>query len=119
MVDVKKIKTRKLKKSLSSKKVEEDNLQNINNHTNNLKKNDAVGAKERKKIKSRKIRMSFSVKEEKQMDKQMETFEKVSITVMVFILVLCFIVGVSLGYVLYRIAINSSSAMFIVKDLLC
>lgn len=52
---------------------------------------------------------------EKKIDKEIEHENDLSITVIISILVLCFFVGISLGYMLYRIAINSSNAMMIIK----
>ena len=60
--------------------------------------------------------MSFTAKEEEKIDHQMEKEENISIVVMLIILIFCFIIGISLGYMLYRIAINSS-AMYIVRNL--
>lgn len=96
---VTKVKSRKIQKGASSEKTTKKTVQNS------------------KKVKSRKIRMSFTTKEEQQMDRQMEKEDNLSVVVMIIILVLCFVVGISLGYVLYRIAINSSNVMFIVKYL--
>lgn len=61
-----------------------------------------------KKIKSRKICMSLSKAEEKRLDREIERDDNVSVMLIVVILALCFIVGISLGYVLYRIAINGA-----------
>jgi hypothetical protein len=61
-----------------------------------------------KKSKIKKISMSLSKAEEKRLDNDIEKNDKMSIVVMGAILVLCFVVGISLGYLLYRIAINGS-----------
>lgn len=61
-----------------------------------------------KKVKTRKIRMSLSKAEEQKLDKAMEKEEKMSIMLIVIILALCFIVGISLGYILYRIALTGA-----------
>lgn len=109
MSEIKKVKSRKLKKDVSS--LEKD--LKINNDT--LEKIEVTN-KVAKRIKPKKIKMSFTNKEEKQIDHQMETEENISIVVMLLILVVCFILGITLGYMLYRIAINNSS-MFIVRGL--
>lgn len=77
-----------------------------------------------KRVGSRKIRKSNILDDkgidilnnkEEQLDKEIAKEDNLSITLMVIILVVCFIVGIFLGYMLYRIAINSSNVMFIVK----
>lgn len=54
----------------------------------------------------RKIRMSSTLKEEQKLDSEMERSDNFSILIIVGILAICFVVGISLGYVLYKIAIN-------------
>ena len=77
-----------------------------------------------KRVGSRKIRKSnilddmeidFLNNKEEQLDKEIDSEDNLSITLMIIILVVCFVVGIFLGYMLYRIAINSSNVMFIVK----
>lgn len=103
MADTKKIRSRKIRNGindkpvLNSKKVESKNTEKVENRNTDLSK---------KKVKTRKVRMSFSKAEEQKLDKAMEREDKVSIAVMVIILSICFIVGICLGYILYRIAIN-------------
>ena len=63
-------------------------------------------AKGKEKIKTKKIPMSLSKVEEKKLDKAMEKEEKISITLIIVVLALCFIVGIYLGYILYRIALT-------------
>lgn len=116
MTDVKKIKARKLKKNNSSDDIDVDINKGVVDDKKQSKSNNRVV---KKKVKSRKIKMSFTAKEERKMDNQIEVENNISVAFMMFILVLCFIVGISLGYILYRIAINNSSAMFIVRNLLC
>lgn len=55
--------------------------------------------------------------EEVSLDKEAEQEESISIFVIVLILAICFIVGISLGYLLYKIAIDSS-AVVMVRNLL-
>lgn len=56
--------------------------------------------------------------EEQKLDRELENEDNFSITVMIVILVLCFVVGILLGYVLYRIAMNSSNVMFVITHYL-
>lgn len=55
--------------------------------------------------------------EEVSLDKEAEQEESISIFVIVLILAVCFIVGIALGYLLYKIAIDSS-AVVIVRSLI-
>lgn len=107
MSDTKRIKSRKIKGVLISKddKLKESSINNVTEKNKDLSN---------KKIKSRKIKMSFIDKEEEKMDKQIELEDNFSMAAMIGILVVCFIVGISLGYILYRIAINSSNAMMLI-----
>ena len=89
MASAKKIKARKIKK-VSDINQESDLLEN----------------KENRKIKPKKIRMSFSKAEEKKMDEAIARDDNVSIALIVLILAVCFVVGITLGYILYRIAIT-------------
>lgn len=89
MASAKKIKARKIKK-VSDINQESDLLEN----------------KENRKIKPKKIRMSFSKDEEKKMDEAIARDDNVSIALIVLILAVCFVVGITLGYILYRIAIT-------------
>ena len=70
------------------------------------------------KVRKRKIKTSVNNKENvvvskdeymDQEDKKIENDDNFSIGLMIFILVLCVIVGIVLGYLLYRLAINSSA----------
>lgn len=89
MASAKKIKARKIKK-VSDINQESDLLEN----------------KENRKIKPKKIRMSFSKDEEKKMDEAIARDDNVSIALIALILAVCFVVGITLGYILYRIAIT-------------
>ena len=89
MASAKKIKARKIKK-VSDINQESDLLEN----------------KENRKIKPNKIRMSFSKNEEKKMDEAIARDDNVSIALIVLILAVCFVVGITLGYILYRSAIT-------------
>ena len=76
------------------------------------------------KINSRKIRkkefediyFNESIEEEK-LDKEINAMDNLSVGVMILILIGCLVLGVSLGYILYRLAMNSS-ALIIVNSLL-
>ena len=98
--NITKIKARKLKKIQN--KIEELNKESISN-------------KENKEDKSKKIKMSFTKKEEQILDKKIELEDNISIVAMIGILIFCFVIGISLGYILYRIAINSSNAMVLIR----
>lgn len=58
-----------------------------------------------KKIKPKKIRMSMTKAEEKKLDKELEMDNNISTAFLLAILVLCFVAGIFLGYVLYKIAL--------------
>lgn len=75
-------------------------------------------AVEKEKIRGKKIKKKVIDEEEKVTDNSLETEETMSIAVILLILLLCFIVGVVLGYLLYHIAINSSNALLIVQSFL-
>lgn len=107
----KKIKPRELIKNNFSKKnnlenigeSKESNQKFIDNTKNNMKSNF-----KNKNIKLKKISMSLTKKEENELDNYIEKSDNISIVVIVAILIVCFIVGISLGYILYRIAINGA-----------
>ena len=72
------------------------------------------------KVKGRKIRVSNNEKEidkevieEDKLDREIETEDNMSFALMIFILAMCFIVGTVVGYLLYRLAINNSNALYI------
>ena len=95
----------------NDKKIESDELKKSNNFSNSSlekfkKNNDDVVKKKRNKIRVKRISMSLTKNEEQEIDKAMEKNDKMSIMVIVVILVLCFVVGISLGWILYNIAIN-------------
>ena len=64
------------------------------------------------KIRKRKIRTSEIINndtEELELDESVVVEDNLSLGLMIFILVVCVLVGVFLGYFLYRLAINSSA----------
>lgn len=101
MTSVKKVNSRKIRYNSKTKDIDDDSIKN-RNKDNIVSSSDIVS----KKIKSRKIRMSKTLAEENELDKAIERYDNMSVAVMVFILVVCFVVGILLGYFLYRIAIN-------------
>lgn len=62
--------------------------------------------KKNNEIPKKKIRMSLSKREEKLLDKAAERDDDMSLLAIIFILVVCFAVGILLGCFLYKIAIN-------------
>ena len=62
--------------------------------------------KKNNEIPKKKIRMSLSKREEKLLDKAAERDDDMSILAIIFILGVCFVVGILLGCFLYKIAIN-------------
>lgn len=70
-----------------------------------------------KKNKSRKVRVDTTSMKETTDDKIQESVENISIVMIIFIILACFVVGITLGFLLYRIAINNSSELsFIIKN---
>jgi len=94
----KKIKSRKIvkPKNFDENVIKEDKIES------NVKCFDSS----KEKIRTRKVRMSLTKAEEKKLDNEIERDDNMSIVVMILILVFCFVVGISLGYLLYRIAIT-------------
>ena len=72
----------------------------------NGKNMDGVSALKKKGSKLKKIRMSMTKAEEKKLDEGIQKDDNMSIGLIILILVLCFVVGISLGYLLYNIALN-------------
>ena len=118
-----KIKGRKLNKN--SKGTEKQNSSKIENKKQVLDKMEEVANSnssvildrnitlKNNKVKGRKLKISNLDVEEIKLDKEIEKSDNLSITVMVIILILCFVIGGILGYMLYRIAINNSNYLFI------
>lgn len=98
MAGVKKIKARKIRK----------NVEIVDNDSEKVENVIEESIVNKKKVKSRKIHMSLSNAEEKKLDREIEKEDNFSVALMVTILGLCFIVGITLGYVLYKIAINGA-----------
>lgn len=66
------------------------------------------------KIKRNRVRR----KSDKELEKEAVYEDNMSILVIVIIIVLCFIVGISLGICLYRLAINNSNSAIIINKFL-
>ena len=62
----------------------------------------------KKKLKMKKIKMSMTKAEEKKLDKDLEIDNNVSTVFIAIVLVLSFVVGISLGYILYKIALTGT-----------
>lgn len=72
----------------------------------------------KKSLKGKKIKSSNLYLEEKKLDKEYEKEDNLSVTMMILILVACFVIGGILGYMLYRIAMNSSNALLVIQHFL-
>lgn len=83
------------------------------------------------KVRNRKIRVKLEDKdmekdidevqeieevEEEKLDKELETEDNMSFAVMALILVVCFVVGILVGYLLYRLAIDNSNTLSIINN---
>ena len=97
------IKSRKLKKNYMFKNDDFDDDVLV---LKNGKDMDSVSALKKKSSKLKKIRMSMTKAEEKKLDEGIQKDDNMSIGLIILILVLCFVVGISLGYLLYKIALN-------------
>lgn len=84
----------------------EENIKGKNKDVNLNEVTEIKDEKMTKKVKGKKIKMSLTKAEEKRIDKEVENSDRMSILVMVVILVVCFVLGISLGYVLYRLALT-------------
>ena len=84
----------------------EENIKGKNKDVNLKEVTEIKEEKTTKKVKGKKIKMSLTKAEEKRIDKEVENSDRMSILVMVVILVVCFVLGISLGYVLYRLALT-------------
>ena len=68
-------------------------------------------------VKSNSTGRSAKIRETKA-DREIEQSDNISVVMMVLIIIICFIVGIALGYVLYNISIASSNAAFVVNKLI-
>lgn len=109
-----KVKTRRIKKP-RRKGISFTQVLNVSE----IKKaSEKVAEKEKIKIKGKKIKEKVIDEKEKVIDNELENEETMSIAVILFILIVCFVIGIVLGYLLYHIAINSSNALLIVQKFL-
>ena len=108
MASVKKVRARKIRKMDMEDTEVLDGAKKNKENTGDKEIKETGKSVSKKKVGTRKIRMSLTKAEEKKMDKEMERSDNMSIGVMVLILVICFVVGITLGYFLYRIAINGA-----------
>lgn len=89
-------------------------------------KNDTKVSKESggkiKQLKGRKVKnivrgvkqsRSARIRETKA-DREIEQSDNFSVAMMFIIIIICFVLGIAIGYILYNIAISSGSAAFIV-----
>lgn len=83
----------------------------------NVSKIKEESEKQNLKIRGKKINERVMEECSEVTDNELETEETISLAVILFILLICFVVGIILGYLLYHIAINSSNALLIVKTL--
>lgn len=64
-------------------------------------------------IGARRIRDGEFNREEQELDREVENCDTFSVSIMILILIICFVVGILLGYLLYRLAIDSSAVIMI------
>ena len=79
----------------------------VDKSTNTMSNLEVKGTK-KKRIKAKKIRMSMTKAEEKMLDKNLEIENNVSTIFVAVVLVISFVVGISLGYILYKIALTGT-----------
>lgn len=105
MANVKKSKQKKKHKKQAVVDVNKRNKKVVNKDRN-VKQKDAAKGNNRDTVKVKKISMSLSKAEEQEINKATEREDSVSVFVMVLVLIFCFVCGISLGYLLYKIAIS-------------
>lgn len=96
MSSAEKARSRKTSKYLENKS---DNLQSVVGE--NL-----VVSSNKKKTKKHKVKLSMSKAEEMRLDQMIANDDGILVSIIVIILSLCFLAGIFLGCVLYRIALN-------------
>lgn len=103
-----------LEKKIKSRKIRNEKKPVLNVAEDNFKVR-------KRKISSKELKVDLSedvlAKKEAIEDEKIETEETMSIAVVLIILLVCFVIGVLLGYLLYHIAINSSNALLIIQNL--
>ncbi len=79
-----------------------------------------VNGESEKRIEPKKIKVSYSgqadveVIEDEKIDRELEVEDNMSIATMLLILIICFVVGIVVGYLLYRLAIDNSNTLSII-----
>lgn len=116
-MDIRKIRSRKIHKSKLDSYVSGDEVL-VNKVEKNKKRNKRRKNKSRyndktivlKKFRKRKLHISFDLLNDKDSELkefcELENADTFSVVIMWIILLFCFVMGIVLGYVLYRIAIN-------------
>ena len=83
-----------------------------------IKKNESITKYPR--IRMRKLHCKISIyddilpvsdEEERELDRQVEASDNFSMGLIILLLIVCFVVGIGFGYLLYRLAINSSAVI--------
>ena len=105
MANVNKVKARKIR---MMETVNDEDFDEVKVEQGKSEVKETKSSVSKKKVGPRKIRMSFTKAEEQKMDKEIEVSDNMSMGVIVLILVICFVVGIALGYFLYKIAINGA-----------
>ncbi len=110
----KKVSQNEKKVKIKSRKLKSENKESLKFEENNFKIR-------KRKISSKELKNDtydeVLDKEEAIADEKIENEETLSVAVVVVILLICFLVGILLGYLLYHIAINSSNALLIIQNL--
>lgn len=67
-----------------------------------------------KSLKGKKVKAINRGIEEKKLDQEIEMEESLSVATMILIIVACCVLGSIIGYMLYRIAMNSGNALLVI-----
>lgn len=126
MINENKVKSRKIKKTKESKDIFETKQVDIKEKSSvkkirrNKLRNDFGNSyttfdtgSDIRKVRSRRLNVKDLNQDEVRLDREIENEDNLSITIMILILVLCFVVGIFLGYMLYRLAMNGGNALMI------
>lgn len=93
----------------------------LRNRNNNRAVDKQVSDRKIEKVKSSKIRKSsFNsfANDEKALEKEATQEENMSILGICLIVIMCFVVGITLGICLYRLAINNSGTALIINKVI-
>jgi len=119
MADSKKVKAKKLhinEENYEKNKFCIENVELKSSEERLDKKESIDTVKSEKKIKGRKLKDYEKERlEEERLDKEIEGEDNLSIGLIVVILVVCFVVGIAVGYILYRLAIDSSNVLIALR----